>query len=143
MNNLLIKIKANPLLGHLHPDFCVIMDDVKAGIKHLFQTENELTIALCASGHAAMEATLVNVLEAGEKVVIARNGIWGDRAADIASRAGILVAMMNGNPGKSFSTEDIEEFLAKEKPKAFFITLGESSTGVLQNLKVPPFYKMD
>jgi len=130
-----LKAAANPLLGHLHPDFCVIMDDVKAGIKHLFQTENELTIALCASGHAAMEATLVNVLEAGEKVVIARNGIWGDRAADIASRAGILVAMMNGNPGKSFSTEDIEEFLAKEKPKAFFITHGESSTGVLQNLK--------
>ena len=90
-----MKISANPLLGHLHPDFCAIMDDVKAGIKHLFQTENELTIALCASGHAAMEATLVNVLEAGEKVAIARNGIWGDRASDIASRAGIQVEMMN------------------------------------------------
>ena len=114
------------------------MDDIKAGIKHLFQTENELTIALCASGHAAMEAILVNVLEAGEKVAIARNGIWGDRASDIASRAGIQVAMLNGTPGKSISVEDIEEFLAKEKPKAFFITHGESSTGVLQNLKVPP-----
>ncbi|CAG5102996.1 Oidioi.mRNA.OKI2018_I69.chr1.g566.t1.cds [Oikopleura dioica] len=130
-----LEAAAKPLLGHLHPDFCEIMDDVKAGIKHLFQTENELTIALCASGHAAMEATLVNTLEAGEKVGIAKNGIWGERAADIASRAGINVAILEGTPGKSFSKEEIEGFLEKEKPKAFFITHGESSTGVFQNIK--------
>lgn len=50
-------------MGHLHPDFCVIMDDVKKGIKFLFQTENGMTLALCASGHGGMECTIINACE--------------------------------------------------------------------------------
>lgn len=64
------------------------MDDVKAGIQYAFQTRNPLTVALSATGHAAMEATMVNMLEHGEVVLIASNGIWGERASDMARRHG-------------------------------------------------------
>lgn len=64
------------------------MDDVKEGIKYIFQTKNELTLALSASGHGGMEAVLCNLLETDDKVLVAVNGIWGERAADMAQRNG-------------------------------------------------------
>ena len=35
-----------------------------------------------------MEAVMTNILERGEVVLIAENGIWGQRAADMANRQG-------------------------------------------------------
>lgn len=76
------------LVGHLHPEFYAIMDEIQAGLKYAFQTESTLTLAVDGSGHAAMEAAIVNVIEPGEKVLILENGIWGERAREIAERCG-------------------------------------------------------
>jgi len=76
------------MLGHLHPEFLAIMDDVKQGLKYLFQTCNELTIAVSGSGHAGMEVAIMNVLEAGEKMMVLENGLWGVRARSYAERIG-------------------------------------------------------
>ena len=62
------------------------MDDVKAGIQYAFQTNNALTWALSATGHAGMEAVMANLLEDGDTILIAENGIWGQRAEDMAKR---------------------------------------------------------
>ena len=62
------------------------MDDVKAGIQYAFQTNNALTLALSSTGHAGMEAVMANLLEDGDIVLIAENGIWGQRAGDMAGR---------------------------------------------------------
>ena len=67
------------------------MDEVKAGIQYVFQTTNALTLALSATGHAAMEAVMANMLEKDEVVLIARNGIWGLRAGDMAARQGKII----------------------------------------------------
>ena len=62
------------------------MDDVKTGIQYAFQTNNALTLALSATGHAGMEAVMANLLEEGDVVLVAENGIWGQRAEDMAKR---------------------------------------------------------
>ena len=67
------------------------MDDIKAGLQYVFQTRNRLTLAISASGHGGMEACLGNLLERGEKVLIAKCGLWGERAADMAIRIGAEV----------------------------------------------------
>lgn len=68
------------------------MDEIKAGIQYAFQTRNRLTLAVSGTGHCAMEAALLNLLERGDTVLVAINGIWGQRAADIAGRLGTLRA---------------------------------------------------
>jgi len=65
------------------------MDDVKEGIQYIFQTNNKLTLAISGTGHAGMEAALVNLIEPGTIVLVAVNGIWGERATDLAKRMGI------------------------------------------------------
>lgn len=66
------------------------MDDVKEGLRYAFQTKNNLTLAISGTGHAGMEAALVNLLERGDVILVAVNGIWGERASDMANRQGIL-----------------------------------------------------
>lgn len=65
-----------------------IMSDIKSGIQYMFQTQNNMTLAVSGSGHAAMECAIFNAVEAGESVLTAVNGIWGERAAEMAERVG-------------------------------------------------------
>ncbi|NXP28773.1 SPYA protein, partial [Scytalopus superciliaris] len=123
------------LLGHMHPEVLQVMDEIKAGIQYAFQTQNQLTLAISGSGHCAMEAALCNLLEAGDTILVAINGIWGQRAADIARRLGANVCELLKPPGEYFTLQDIEKGLVQHKPSVLFITHGESSTGVLQPLE--------
>ncbi|XP_065700640.1 alanine--glyoxylate aminotransferase isoform X2 [Patagioenas fasciata] len=123
------------LLGHMHPEVLQVMDEIKAGIQYAFQTQNRLTLAISGTGHCAMEAALLNLLEHGDTALVAVNGIWGQRAADIARRLGAIVRELWKPPGEYFTPQDIEEGLVRHKPLVLFITHGESSTGVLQPLE--------
>ncbi|XP_032554277.1 serine--pyruvate aminotransferase isoform X1 [Chiroxiphia lanceolata] len=123
------------ILGHMHPEMLQVMDEIKAGIQYAFQTQNQLTLAISGSGHCAMEAALFNLLECGDTILVAINGIWGQRAADIARRLGANVYELLKPPGEYFTPRDIEEGLVQHKPSVLFITHGESSTGVLQPLE--------
>ncbi|XP_075773978.1 alanine--glyoxylate aminotransferase [Pelodiscus sinensis] len=122
------------LIGHLHKEMFQIMDDIKLGIQYAFQTQNPLTLAISGPGHCAMEAALLNAVEAGEVVLMAVNGIWGERATDISRRLGADVRQLVKAPGEYFALSEIEEALAQHQPCLFFITHGESSSGVLQPL---------
>ena len=67
------------------------MDECKAGIQYAFQTKNPFTLSLSSTGHSAIEAVMVNFLEKDDVVLIAENGIWGERAGDMAKRNGTVV----------------------------------------------------
>ncbi|XP_071607750.1 alanine--glyoxylate aminotransferase isoform X2 [Heliangelus exortis] len=131
----ILAASGRQLLGHMHPEMLQVMDEIKAGIQYAFQTQNQLTLAISGTGHCAMEAALLNLLEQGDTVLVAINGIWGQRAAEIARRLGANVRELLKPPGDYFTLQDIEEGLAQQKPSVLFITHGESSTGVLQPLE--------
>ncbi|XP_011876911.1 PREDICTED: serine--pyruvate aminotransferase isoform X2 [Vollenhovia emeryi] len=123
------------VLGHLHPELCQLMDDVKAGLRYAFQTGNRLTLALSTSGHGGMEACLDNLLEPGETVLIAKCGIWGERAADMAGRIGANIKFLETACGVPFDLGALDEALEKHRPAVVFVTHAESSTGMKQPLE--------
>src|SRR5882724_13005820 len=82
---------AQPLVGHLDPAFIALMDETKALLRRVFQTTNELTIPISGTGSAGLEACIVNLVEPGDEVVIAVNGVFGTRLAEVATRAGATV----------------------------------------------------
>ena len=41
-----LKAMSTPLVGHLDPDFLTIMNETREMLRRVFQTKNELTIAL-------------------------------------------------------------------------------------------------
>ena len=89
-----------PLIGDFFcPECLVIMDDIKAGLQYAFQTTNSMTIAISGTGHAGLEAAMVNVVEPGDRVLVLKNGIWGIRAQDVAERCGIKIALQGPSKG--------------------------------------------
>ncbi|HVK05301.1 MAG TPA: alanine--glyoxylate aminotransferase family protein, partial [Armatimonadaceae bacterium] len=86
---------SRPPIGYLDPELFAMLAEMQAGLRHLFQTENPYTLALTGTGMAGMEFCLANLLEPGETAVIAVNGFFGVRMADIAGRLGANVVRVD------------------------------------------------
>lgn len=85
---------------------------------------------MSGTGHAGMEATIANLVEPGETVVVGNKGIWGMRVADLAARYGAnVVEMTTGGAPRSFSLEEIKSAVETHKPALLFLCQGESSMG--------------
>jgi alanine-glyoxylate transaminase / serine-glyoxylate transaminase / serine-pyruvate transaminase len=83
-----LRAISTPLLGHLDPVFLAIMDDIQALLRFVFQTKNRFTIAVSGTGSAGMEASIVNIVEQGDAVIVGVNGVFGARWATIVERCG-------------------------------------------------------
>jgi alanine-glyoxylate transaminase / serine-glyoxylate transaminase / serine-pyruvate transaminase len=130
-----LRAMSTPLLGHLDPEFLVIMNEVQAMLRAVFQTENPFTIAISGTGSAGMEAALVNVTEPGDKVIVGVSGVFGTRMADIVGRCGGRLVKLEVPWGQVFPLGTVEEALRREgKVKAVALVHAETSTGAQQPL---------
>lgn len=122
---------ARPTLGHLDPDFQGLMEDIKGGLKALFQTENRMTYPVSAPGSAGMETCFVNLVEEGDKVVVVKNGVFGERMRQNVLRAGGVPVMVEFEWGKAPDAAVVAETLAAN-PDAQILAFvhAETSTGV-------------
>lgn len=125
----------NTSLSNFHAELFRVIDDVKDGLRYIFQTENRATMCISGSAHAGMEALLCNLLEERDVVLIAVNGIWAERAVDMATRYGTDVRILEGPPDRPFSLADLKRAIELHKPKCLFVTHGDSSSGLLQPLE--------
>ena len=81
VNPRILTAMARPTVGHLDPEFIRLMDEIKGLLQQVFQTQNPLTLPLSAPGSAGMEASFVNLIEPGDKVIVLKNGVFGGRMA--------------------------------------------------------------
>ena len=121
----------NPI-GHLDPLYIELMGEVQELLRYAWQTDNRLTIPMSGTGSAAMEATLANTIEPGEKVLVAVKGYFGLRLADMAGRYRAEVVTIEKPWGEAFSLEELEQALVSHRPKILAIVHAETSTGICQ-----------
>ncbi|MEZ8391307.1 MULTISPECIES: pyridoxal-phosphate-dependent aminotransferase family protein [Vibrio] len=131
-----LQALSRPTIGHLDPLFIAMMDELKQLLKYAFQTENEFTIAVSAPGSAGMETCFVNLIEPGEKVIVCRNGVFGERMRENVVRCGGEAILVDDEWGKPVSVEKVEKALA-ENPDAVAVAFvhAETSTGALSDAK--------
>lgn len=123
-----------PLLGHLDPEFVAIMDETQRMLRHVFQTENRLTMAVSGTGSAGMEAVVVNLIEPGDTMLVCVNGVFGGRMVDVAGRAGAKVEVIERPYGEVFDPEEVRTAIQKVRPKVVGIVQAETSTGAWQKV---------
>ena len=70
---------AQPTVGHLDPYYLRIMDELQSMLREVFRTKNRMTMAISGTGSAGQEATVLNLVEPGERVLICINGVFGNR----------------------------------------------------------------
>jgi aspartate aminotransferase-like enzyme len=121
-----------PLLGHLDPVFLQIMDETCAMLREVWGTTNARTLPLSATGSAGMEAAFVNTVGPGDVVVVAVNGLFGQRMVDVASRCGAEVVAVEHDWGQPVDADRV--LAAHPSPKLIAAVHAETSTGVLSDL---------
>jgi len=129
-----LQALALPVIGHLDPKFLEIMDQNMAMLRELFQTKNRLALPMSGTGSAGMETCFVNLVEAGDAVLIGVSGVFGTRMADVAQRCGAKVDTVEAEWGTALDAERFKAALAEKKYKLAAIVHAETSTGVLQPL---------
>ena len=122
-------------VGHLDPYYLEIMNDMQRMLQTLMRTKNPMTLAISGTGSAGMEATVVNLIEPGDSMVVCVNGVFGGRMVDVAERAGAVVTKVEKPWGEVFTVEDLKAAIGKAKPKLVGIVMAETSTGALQPIE--------
>jgi alanine-glyoxylate transaminase / serine-glyoxylate transaminase / serine-pyruvate transaminase len=122
-------------VGHLDPYYLQVMDRMQQMLRDLFRTDNRMTLAISATGSAGMEATVVNLIEPGDPMLVCVNGVFGMRMADVAARAGAVVTEVKRPWGQVFTADEVASALAKAKPKVVGIVMAETSTGAWQPIE--------
>lgn len=121
---------ARPTLGHLDPAFQALMEETKAALARVFRAPDHACIPLPGPGTSGMEAAIMNLLEPGEVAVIAINGLFGQRMADMAERAGAEVVRVEHPWGKPVDPAKVEAALWARGAKLLAFVHAETSTGV-------------
>ncbi|MGE3242010.1 MAG: alanine--glyoxylate aminotransferase family protein [Pirellulales bacterium] len=135
VNPRVLAALAKPTVGHLDPYYLKIMDELQSMLRSLFRTTNRMTMAISGTGSAGQEATVANLVEPGDRVLICINGVFGGRLADMAERAGGEVTKIERPWGEVFTVAEIKEALARVKPRIVAIVLAETSTGAWQPIE--------
>ena len=122
-------------IGHLDPLYVDLMGEVQELLRYAWQTDNRLTLPMSGTGSAAMEATLANTVEPGDRVLVAVKGYFGNRLADMAGRYRADVRVIEKPWGEAFTLDELASALQHHKPAVLAMVHAETSTGVRQPME--------
>ncbi|MDI6901747.1 MAG: alanine--glyoxylate aminotransferase family protein [Anaerosomatales bacterium] len=127
--------QARPMIHHRTPDFSAILMDAVEGLQEVFQTGNDVLI-MAASGTGAMESAFANCFCAGDTVIVARNGKFGDRMVQLGQTYGLAVVDLTYAWNETVKPADIEEALAAHPDaRGVVVVQSETSSGVLNDVE--------
>ncbi len=122
-------------LGHLDPSFIALMNEIQDLLRYAWQTENRLVVPVSGTGSAAMEASLANVVESRDVVLVGVNGYFGERLVDMAGRYGADVRRLDKPWGEVFQLDELRAALEQYRPVVLALVHAETSTGARQPLE--------
>ncbi|WP_105996021.1 pyridoxal-phosphate-dependent aminotransferase family protein [Staphylococcus agnetis] len=121
-----------PMVGHRSSDFEMIAKEAFQALKVVFGSQHDVMI-LSSSGTSALEASMVNLLEAEDHVVVIVSGAFGNRFKQIAQTYYSNVHVFDVTWGEAFDTKAVIDFIKNinHHIKAVFTQFCETSTAVL------------
>jgi len=118
-----------PLPHHRAQEFKPRFAAVHRHLQSAFRTAGPVGVLAC-SGTGAVEAALVNIFAAGDRVLVLAGGKFGARWADVAERFGMQVKAVPIGPGETFGEAEMAQAIAAFQPvQGLVITASETSTG--------------
>ena len=122
---------------HRAPDFVDTFAPVLNDTKKVFSTQKGEVIMFPSSGTGGWEAAISNTLSHGDKVLIARYGVFSHRWIDMCIRHGLDVEVIECPWGTGAPADRFAEILQADTAqqfKAVLVTHNETATGVLSNI---------
>jgi len=123
---------AMPTIDHRGPEFAVLGQEIVAGMKRVFQTDDDVVV-YPSSGTGAWEAALSNTLSPGDRVLMFETGHFATLWRQMATRLGLEIEFVPGDWRHGVDPALVEEKLAADNEhaiKAVCVVHNETSTGV-------------
>lgn len=126
---------AQPIIHHRNPEFKEIYRQVNENLKYLFQTSQPV-FTLTSSGTGAMEASVCNILNEGEKAIYVNGGKFGARWGELLNAFGGIPIEIKKEWGTPPTADEIIKHL-KNNPdvKAVYLTHSETASGTLTDIR--------
>jgi len=127
-----LRAMAAPVIDHRSAEFAELGKEVLEGLRPVFQTKGPVVI-YPASGTGAWEASLVNTLSPGDRVLLFETGHFSQLWRDMAVRLGLNVEYLPGDWRHGASPEETEARLTADAARAIravMVVHNETSTGV-------------
>ena len=126
---------ARDMIHHRKPAFLPIMQEVRDGLKYLFQTSQEV-MPLSCSGTGAMTAAISNLFAPGEKVLYVDGGKFGERWGEICDMHGQKTVRLPVEWGQAVDPQAVKAALdADPSITGVCVQASETSTGVFHPVK--------
>lgn len=122
------------LIGHRSEDFSQCLERVLEDLKWLGESK-DAPMVFTASGTGAMEASICNVINKGDRVLSLVCGSFGERFAKVAEAFGAQVDRLRVANGEAVLAEAVAEKMKGNSYKAVTVTHNETSTGVINDLE--------
>jgi len=127
-----LRAIAQPTIDHRGPAFARLAREAIDGLARVFQTSGAVVI-YPSSGTGAWEASLVNTLSPGDKVLMFETGHFATLWKAMASRLGLAVEFVPGDWRHGVDPDVVTTRLAGDRTrsiKAIAVVHNETSTGV-------------
>lgn len=125
-----LSVASLPIIHHRSQQFRHIFEEVSTNLKTVFMTQQPVLI-LSTTGTGGMEASIVNLSDPGETIIVISGGVFGERWAKIGESLNRRVIRIDVPWGKPVDPDLVAQKLAENKEAVLVAgTLTETSTGV-------------
>jgi alanine-glyoxylate transaminase/serine-glyoxylate transaminase/serine-pyruvate transaminase len=131
-----LRAMDRPVIDHRGPEFAKLGAEVLEALRPIFQTKDPVVI-YPASGSGAWEASIVNTLSPGDRVLMFETGHFSRLWRQVAERMGLVVDYVPGDWRRGVSPADVQSRLSADKGhaiKAVMVVHNETSTGVTSRI---------
>jgi len=126
-----------PTIDHRSPTFGKILHPCLDGVRQVLKSEAAKVFIFPSTGTGGWETALSNTLNAGDKVLAARNGMFSHRWIDMCQRHGLDVQIVETPWGHGLPADKYEEILKADtnhEIKVVLATHNETATGVKSDI---------
>ena len=124
------SVFARQIIHHRTPAFETLFEEVRAGLKFIFQTTQEV-LAIACTGTGVMDAAVSNLFKKGDTVITINGGKFGERWTKIAKTYGLNPIEIKLAWGDAIEPKQLEDVVrANPTARAILFQASETSTGV-------------
>ena len=132
-----LRAISRPTIDHRGPEFSRMTGEVLDGLKEICKTSSEVVI-FPSSGSGAWEASLVNTLSPGDKILTFDIGHFSTLWAQVASKLGLEVQVVQNDWRHGVDPQVVEAELSEDRDhniKAVCVVHNETSTGITSRVR--------
>ena len=126
----------SPDIGHREPEFSTLLQETRSLLLQICGVPQRYTCAvLSGSGTTGIEAAITSLRDVTSGVLILSNGVYGERAAQIAKVFGIPYTLEQFDWTSPLPLDRIEELIHATPHDVVYLIHHETTTGVLNSLE--------